>query len=131
MTVTKSVFLAPGEVLDTAGVDLPLSIMHNFKQELASRGLFFLQSAEREEWEYGSWYLPTREKIYRSQENKGKINSLLFLKLQFQLKSLNATLKVAQCCLVLHLLFNSSILTLLQGLIWPWYSQKQVSSICF
>lgn len=105
--------------------------MHNFKQELASRGLFFLQSAEREEWEYGSWYLPTREKIYRSQENKGKINSLLFLKLQFQLKSLNATLKVAQCCLVLHLLFNSSILTLLQGLIWPWYSQKQVSSICF
>lgn len=41
MTVTESVFLAPGEVLDTAGVDLPLSIMHNFKQELASRGLFF------------------------------------------------------------------------------------------
>lgn len=57
MTVTESVFLAPGEVLDTAGVDLPLSIMYNFKQELASRGLFFLQSAEREEWEHGSWYL--------------------------------------------------------------------------
>lgn len=41
MTVTESVFLAPGEALDTAGVDLPLSVMHNFKQELASRGLFF------------------------------------------------------------------------------------------
>lgn len=44
MTVTESVFLAPGEALDTAGVDLPLSIMHNFKQELASRGLFFCRA---------------------------------------------------------------------------------------
>lgn len=35
-----------------------------------------------------------RAKIHRSQENKGKINSLLFLKLQLQLKSLNAMLKV-------------------------------------
>lgn len=113
MTVTESVFLAPGEVLDTAGVDLPLSIMHNFKQELASRGLFFffLQSAEREEWEYGSWYLPAMEKIYRSQENKGKINSLLFLKLQFRLKSLKAALKVAQYWLVVYICFNLRNLT--------------------
>lgn len=139
MTVTESVFLAPGEVLDTAGVDLPLSIMHNFKQELASRGLFFLQSAEREEWEYGSWYLPAREKIYRSQENKGKMNSLLFLKLQFQLKSVNAALEVAQCCAFggfcccgcCWLCFNSSVPTFLQGLLWPQHSHRRVSTACF
>jgi len=78
MTVTVSVFLAPGEVLDTAGVDLPLSIMHNFKQELASRGLFFLQSAEREEWEYGSWYQPTSRRYIRVKKIRERLIACYF-----------------------------------------------------
>lgn len=48
MTVTESVPLAPGEILDSARVDLPSSIMRSFKQEMASGSLLFLRSGE---WE--------------------------------------------------------------------------------
>ena len=41
MTVMETVLPAPGEILDTGRVDLPLSIMNSFKQEMASRSLVF------------------------------------------------------------------------------------------
>lgn len=43
MTVRENVPLAPGEISDTARVDLPLSIMHTFQQEMASGSLFFFK----------------------------------------------------------------------------------------
>lgn len=50
MTVMETVLPAPGEILDTGRVDLPLSIMNSFKQEMASQSLgfffFFLRSRE-------------------------------------------------------------------------------------
>lgn len=49
MTVMETVLPAPGEILDTGRVDLPLSIMNSFKQEMASRSLifFFFKGAGR------------------------------------------------------------------------------------
>lgn len=41
MTVVETVLPAPGEILDMGRVDLLLSIMHSFKQEMASESLFF------------------------------------------------------------------------------------------
>lgn len=47
MTVVETVLPAPGEILDTGRVDLLLSIMHSFKQEMASGSLiFFFRSRE-------------------------------------------------------------------------------------
>ena len=47
MTVMETVLPAPGEILDMGRVDLLLSIMHSFKQEMASESLFFfLRSRE-------------------------------------------------------------------------------------
>ena len=47
MTVVETVLPAPGEILDVGSVDLPLSIMHSFKQEMASGSLVSLRSGER------------------------------------------------------------------------------------
>lgn len=41
MTVVETVLPAPGEILDMGRVDLLLSIMHSFKQEMASGSLVF------------------------------------------------------------------------------------------
>lgn len=41
MTVGESVPPAPGEILDTGRIDLPLSIMHSFQLEMASGSLVF------------------------------------------------------------------------------------------
>lgn len=41
MTVVETVLPAPGEILEVGRVDLPLSIMHSFKQEMASGSLVF------------------------------------------------------------------------------------------